>query len=158
LQPCAGFSVFSINNSYLRGAGIEVVIVSLYSALYSEAMRKILLIVLMLLVALPGMACAMPLCHGTGKTPCPHHHQDKDGHHGPMLMGDCAHMDLLAAGHTAIEKPNPAVIPCDRQAESVRLAALDSPIAQVIRGPPPDWPRSSKTQPSLLLTTQRFRE
>jgi len=38
-----------------------------------------------------------------------------------------------------------------------RLAPLHCPNQLSIRGPPPDWPELSQLQPSVLLSTLRFR-
>lgn len=75
-----------------------------------------------------------------------------------MLMIDCMGVDMQKADTASIDKP-------DLKKEIVVYGlAYTQPIIQNlhaeagdIRGPPPDWPDIHETQPSLILTTQRFR-
>lgn len=74
-----------------------------------------------------------------------------------MLL-DCMGVDMQKADTASIDKP-------DLKKDFVVYAlADDTPVIQVshtdegtIRGPPSDWPSLHETQPSLILTTQRFR-
>jgi hypothetical protein len=67
-------------------------------------MKKVFLCLLMLLMLLPGMVCAMPVCmHGLTRaktaTGAPGH-----THHGPSLVffKDCANTDLHTASYDVI--------------------------------------------------------
>lgn len=138
---------------------------------YYIAMRKFLTTLLMLLMLVPGLACgpfmhagkaqaASPMqgmgnCHGMGMDAS----KKAPGYEGRFFFKDCMKADLSGVDHVDFKAPDlsgkapfiawVAVIPDN----SFRLAGI-----QFIRGPPPDWPDHSQTQPSLLLTTQRFRE
>ncbi|MCI0405342.1 MAG: hypothetical protein L0209_04600 [candidate division Zixibacteria bacterium] len=134
-------------------------------------MRKLLIHLLMLVMLTPGLACGplmgmdkaraapsmqerMEDCPGMGMAV---QEQAPDGNH--VFFKDCSKTDLFGADQAVLEKPDlggkvflvawAAIVP-----------AYDfSPMAaNAIRGPPPDWPNLSETQPSILLTTQRFRE
>ena len=132
-------------------------------------MRKFLIHMLMLVMLTPSLACgpflstgkaqaaqsSMLDCAGMGmegqnKTP-------SDGDH--IFFKDCSKTDLFSADHAVLEKPD--------LGGKIFLAAWVAAIPEygymltgtnAIRGPPPDWPSLSQTQPSILLTTQRFRE
>jgi len=131
-------------------------------------MRKLLIHLLMLLMLTPSLACgpilgaakaqaaqaAMPDCKGMGmdsqkKVP--------DGDH--VFFKDCSKTDLFGADHANLEKPD-----LDGKVFFVAWATKTPEYsytpagANAIRGPPPDWPGLSQTQPPILLTTQRFRE
>ncbi len=138
-----------------------------------NVMRKYLLGFLMLLMLTPGLACgpfmgmskaqaAQPM---QGMEDCPG--MDKMGgtqnipsDDNPIFFKDCLHIDLQNADHHADLK-NP-----DNGGKTFIIAWIDTaPVVtfdpagyHAIRGPPPDWPDLSQTQPSILLTTQRFRE
>ena len=131
-------------------------------------MRKFLFSFLILLMLTPSLACAMPSCVKGAKAemsssqPCAEHHP---GHESGKketgkvnLLLDCMGVDMQKADTASIDKP-------DLKKDFVVYAlANDAPVIQVlhtdegtIRGPPPDWPNLHETQPSLILTTQRFR-
>lgn len=117
----------------------------------------------------PSLACAMPVCADKVEAvktqqPCAGHASE---HHGSKsepkgnkagLMADCMGVDFQKADTASLEKP-------DLKSDSVVYALVaDVVIAPTphtdvgtIRGPPPDWPALSQTQPSILLTTQRLR-
>lgn len=137
----------------------------------------------MLVMLMPGLACGpfmagigkahaamvreetvradiMPDCHGmaaaekdaNGKTP------EKGG--GTRLFKDCAGIDLCDTDHIVLKKPDMSgkLFPAtwtDRTFHPAFTLSMDTGI----RGPPREWPGLlSKTQPSVLSTTQRFRE
>ncbi|MGB4107834.1 MAG: hypothetical protein WBK55_08570 [Alphaproteobacteria bacterium] len=131
-------------------------------------MRQLLLGFLMLMMLMPSLACAMPMCTDEAQAtkaerPCAdhtsHHGDKKSGQSGKVsLLVDCMGVDLQKADVTSLEKP-------DLKFSFVVYALADETVsdfithtdAGTIRGPPPDWPALSRTQPSILLTTQRFR-
>jgi hypothetical protein len=132
-------------------------------------MKKLLLGFMLLLVVTPSLACAMPVCSNkAGATqsghPCADHASD---HHGDEsqsngkkagLLADCMGVDFQKATATNIDKP-------DLKTDFIVYALIDEVLTDQflyndkihIRGPPPDWPDHSQTQPSILLTTLRFR-
>jgi hypothetical protein len=131
-------------------------------------MRKFLTSFLMLVMLMPGLACAMPQCmhhldkaHMAAGKPCSGHenHESKAQNHPLMLFKDCAKVDMSAAcGDVVIKKQDfagkiyvPAI-----HAFSTQVFGLAE--RHAIRGPPPDWPDVSQTIPSILLTTLRFRQ
>jgi hypothetical protein len=135
-------------------------------------MRKILITFLMLLMVTPGLACGpflgaakaqaaqvsmpgMPDCKGMGMDS-----QKKARNGGDhVFFKDCAKVDLSGVDHANLKAPD-----LSGKVFFVALLAttpdysVPPPAANAIRGPPPDWPGLSETQPSILLTTQRFRE
>jgi len=130
-------------------------------------MRKFLAHLLMLVMLTPSLACAMPLCADevqvtTAEQPCAghtsHHETKKENKPAKVnLIKDCMGVDLQTADIQLLQKP-------DIQASSVFIIATDRVSAELslddkisIRGPPPDWPYISQIQPSIILTTQRFR-
>lgn len=132
-------------------------------------MRKILLGFMLLLMLTPSLACAMPVCFDKAEAakanqPCAghasEHHGDKSEPKGKKagLMADCMGVDFQKADTASLEKP-------DLKSDSVVYALMADVVikpmahtdAGTIRGPPPDWPALSQTQPSILLTTQRLR-
>lgn len=136
-------------------------------------MKKLLLGFLMLMMLTPGLACG-PIM-GAGKAhaaqpameemaDCPgmgmNNNKKSQGKDDPTFFKDCLHIDLQGADyHADLKKP-------DISGKSFFIASAFivpdtvsfSIVANIIRGPPPDWPDISQTQPSILLTTQRFRE
>lgn len=143
-----------------------------YKCTILVAMRKFLAAILMLVMLTPSLACAMPVCADKAQAaameqPCAEHHTGHDtdsgkdsssSSQGVNFLIDCMGVDLQTADGVAVQKP-------DIQAGPVfaALAMNDVPVVPVpaehseIRGPPPDWPLFSQAQPSILLTTQRFR-
>jgi hypothetical protein len=134
-------------------------------------MRKILLSFLMLIMLTPSLACAMPVCAEPSKgvaavkMPCGDHmnmeHQgdkkDKKYSSG-MLMKDCLGLELQASDKgPLVQKPD-----LSKDAASPMVIAVSPTIVWTPRETsgtrdPPDRPALSKTQISVLLTTQRFR-
>ena len=127
----------------------------------------------MLLMIMPGLACGpfmgaskaqaaqvvsmqgMPGCEGMGMAG---QERASDGSHA--FFKDCAKVDLSGTGHVLLQAPDEGgkiffAAWAQIETPDYRFTPADS---HAIRGPPPDWPRPSQTQPSLLLTTQRFRE
>ncbi len=131
-------------------------------------MRQLLLGFLTLVMFTPSLVCAMPICMDEAlatkaKMPCadhaPHDSNKKENKSNKLtLMSDCAGVDMQKAEVASFEK-------FDLKADSsVYILADILPLdnlayadAGTIRGPPPDWPTLSRTQPSILLTTGRFR-
>ena len=133
-------------------------------------MRKFLILLLMLLMLMPGLACGpfmnagkaqaaqqmqgMEDCHGVGVDKSP----KTPDHEGKVFFKDCMKNDLSGVDHTVLKTP-------DLGGKALFTAwvaitpefGFTPPNAQAIRGPPPDWPVFSQTQPSILLTTQRLR-
>jgi hypothetical protein len=135
---------------------------------YNKYMRKFLLGFLMFVMLTPGLACGpfmgmgkaqafpmmdMPDCKGMGMDGS----KEKSDDH--VFFKDCSKTDLSGAGHASLKAPD-----LDGKIFLIGWAATTpeysfTPSAgNAIRGPPPDWPEVSQTQPSILLTTQRFRE
>ncbi|MCL4678652.1 MAG: hypothetical protein KJ017_08685 [Alphaproteobacteria bacterium] len=128
------------------------------------SMRNFIALLLIFMIAMPSMVCAMSICsHARYKLPSCHTSTSDSSkeHKAPekvMLLIDCMGVDMQKADTASIDKP-------DLKKEFVVYAlADDAPVIQVshtdegtIRGPPPDWPNLHETQPSLILTTQRFR-
>ncbi len=131
-------------------------------------MRKFLISLLMLLMLMPGLACGpfmnagkayaaqsmqgMKDCPGMGGS------QKAPDHEGKVFFKDCMKNDISGVDHTVLKTP-------DLNGKTLFTAWIATipdfsfapPNAQTIRGPPPDWPTFSLTQPSILLTTQRLR-
>lgn len=133
-------------------------------------MKKFLIHLLMLIMLTPGLACgpfmgmdkaqaAQPMqsmedCHGTEMTS---QEQSPDGDH--MFFKDCSKTDLFNASHIVLEQPNLDSNDFFIAWANIVPAYIFSPANfQAIRGPPPEWPDLSQALPSILLTTQRFRE
>ncbi|MCB9982721.1 MAG: hypothetical protein H6861_03465 [Rhodospirillales bacterium] len=109
----------------------------------------------------PILTCAMPFCPMKGAQaaeakPC---HQSKDSKKsGPMMALDCMGVDLFQPSLQA-DVPQP-----DTSVDVIHFVWADltadygfQPVdIHGIRGPP-DWAGRTPGQPSLILTTQRFR-
>lgn len=131
-------------------------------------MRQLLLGFLMLVMLTPSLVCAMPICTdealaAKAQVPCAdhtdHHGDKKEGKSNKLtFMSDCAGVDMQKADTASFEKPDlksdPLLFVLIDDLSLDNVAHTD---AGNIRGPPPDWPALSRTQPSILLTTQRFR-
>ncbi len=132
-------------------------------------MKKLLVGFLVLVMLTPSLACAMPMCVDEAQAakadrPCadhaPHHGDTESTPKGNAggLMADCMGVDFQTADTASLEKPDvktsPVVYALVSEMLSNFIAHTD---VGTIRGPPPDWPALSRTQPSILLTTQRFR-
>lgn len=142
-------------------------------------MRKLLIHLLMLLMLTPGLVCGGLPCMGMQKAhvatdsmagmnmpgmPCCPDHRDCDHAAGkkinaPMFFKDCAKADLYKADAPVLKNPGlSGKIAMVAWVGTVPLHGIASGPAAVIRGPPPGWPDLAQTQPSILLSTQRFRE
>lgn len=131
-------------------------------------MKQLWLAFLMLVMLTPSLVCAMPVCTNEvlaakAEVPCAdhagHHGDKKEGKSNKLtFMSDCAGVDMQKADTAAFEKPDlksaPFLFVLVDDLSRDNLVHAD---AGNIRGPPPDWPRYSQTQPSILLTTQRLR-
>jgi hypothetical protein len=139
-----------------------------------KQMKKFLIHLLMLVMLTPGLACGpfmtvgkahaaavqmkdMPNCHGMdmGKNT---DGKDTSAKDGPMLFKDCSKADLFSADHVSLKKLDVTKAFFMAWADSVPAYVFTPVDFYATRGPPPDWPELSETQPSILLTTQRFRE
>ncbi len=131
-------------------------------------MNKLFLGFLMLVMLTPSLVCAMPICTdealaAKAKMPCadhaPHDSDKKENKSNKLtLMSDCAGVDMQKSEAVSFEKLDLKVDSLIYiLADSLPLDNLAFANAGIIRGPPPDWPALSRTQPSILLTTQRFR-
>lgn len=133
------------------------------------AMRKFLYSLLILLMLMPSLACAMPTCgpkaeeSAAATLPCAEHHpghetDDKKENGKVNLLIDCMGVDMQKADTASLDKldikKDLIVYTLVADAAVSRFAPTD---VGTIRGPPPDWPVLSQTQPSILLTTQRLR-
>ncbi len=133
-------------------------------------MKKIFTYFLMFLILMPGVACgpfmnagkahaAQPMqgmadCHGADKIKLPR--TPDDGGH--VFFKDCMKNDLSGVDHTILKAPDISGKTILAMTVPVITAFNCTPAStRTIRGPPPDWPVFSQTQPSLLLTTQRLR-
>lgn len=137
-------------------------------------MKRFLTHFLMFIMLMPGLACGpfmtaakahaatvqmkgMENCPGMGnmeKTD-----QKTSSKYGPTFFKDCAHVDLQNAdNHASLKNPDLSgsmfVLVF---ADTVQPERLSPKSVNAIRGPPPDRPALSETQPSVLLTTQRLR-
>ena len=122
-------------------------------------MRNFLLGFLTLIMLTHSLACAMTDCPMPVKSeqkPC---HQSEGGKKdGPMLTLDCMGVDLFQQDAQA-DVPQP-----DQSGDIIHFAWADLTAdynflpADIhgIRGPP-DWAERPQNQPSIILTTQRFR-
>lgn len=123
---------------------------------------------LALLMLMPSLACAMPVCAQSLKSsasiekPC-HDHEanqksDKQKSDHIRFVIDCMGVDLQKADTAHFEK-------ADIRATSIDLLFIDNAVTsqnliynpQVIRGPPLDWVSSNQNYSSIILTTQRLR-
>jgi hypothetical protein len=135
-------------------------------------MRKIFTAFLILLMVTPGLACGpflgaakaqaaqvsmpgMPDCKGMGMG----NDQKKAGDGGDhVFFKDCAKVDLSGVDHTILKAPDfGGKIFFIASAATTPDYSFTPASDNTIRGPPPDWPGLYETQPSILLTTQRFR-
>jgi len=141
---------------------------------YNVMMKRFLLSFLMFVMLLPGLACGpfmaskaqasmsqMPLnmkdCPGIGTGAAGKKALNGDG---PTFFKDCAHADLQKVdGHASLKKPvfSSDVFPL-AWVDTIQHDGFLPRNLKAIRGPPPDRPTFFLTQPSVLLTTQRFRE
>ena len=97
----------------------------------------------------------MPNCPGMDKDTGS---KKTSGSDGPMLFKDCSKADLYSVDHASLKKPDTGKVFFMAWADNVPAYIFTPTDFHAIRAPPPDWPDLSQTQPSILLTTQRFRE
>ena len=136
-------------------------------------MKKFLLGFLMLMMLTPGLACgpfmgaskahaAQPAMEGMADCPGMGMDDSKKSQEmdDPTFFKDCLHIDLQNVDHHVdLKKPDISSKSFFIVSAFIVPDAVSFPIASnIIRGPPPDWPDLTQTQPSILLTTQRFRE
>lgn len=123
-------------------------------------MKKILLGFMTVLMLTPVLACAMTFCpmqSAQAAEPEPCHETEDKGAKLPMLALDCMGIDLFAQDISFDYQP-------DQQLDTLDFTWVNLTTEydfnvghdNAIRGPP-DWSHISQTQPSLILTTQRFR-
>ena len=138
-------------------------------------MRRLLLTLLVIAMLMPGLACGgMPCAQAAGvkkaqargamahmamKMPCSHCPQEKTAQHKDiMLMGDCSHTTLQAAGTTsllpALDLVHHDVIAVFDMPRPAQLA-FSGPHAS--RGPPDGTAPPGAAYPPLFLSTQRLR-
>ena len=83
------------------------------------------------------------------------HHHDRDGDHS--FKHDCKTADMQLPQQANISKPGKVGFSYDH---IFVTDVVTPPIILIgsheIRGPPPDWPDTSHTQPAILLVTQRL--
>lgn len=137
-------------------------------------MKRILSAFLLLLMLMPSMACAMPVCakekqvQAAQSLPCHGHENTQvkpDAHNQNKTSGavkflkDCMGVDFqVAADSPAPKQPGlsslvdwamPFVVPMPAFSASDKVAA--------VCGPPPDWPDIHSGHTPVYLTTQRLR-
>ena len=134
-------------------------------------MKRLLIHMLMFMMLMPSLACgpfmSVDKAHATQMKStmpdCAEMGMEKEKKQTSsdtlMLFKDCLHVDLQGTDNPVnLKSPSlsdnfPLFVVAD-----VVLPDSFLPInANVIRGPPPDWPDISQTRPSILLTTQRLR-
>ena len=132
-------------------------------------MKSLLYSFAILLMLMPSLACAMPSCSSEDATekiqPCANSHSE---HHKSRetkkesgkvnLLLDCMGVDLQTADAESVEEPKIEETPVKFD---IVIDLISNPHmlfeGSTIRGPPPDNPHISRSKPSLILTTQRFR-
>ncbi|MEZ5814235.1 MAG: hypothetical protein R3E13_05870 [Alphaproteobacteria bacterium] len=120
-------------------------------------MRKALLGFMTFLMLTPVLACGMASCptmaNAAEQEPC-HQTDDNDG---LMLTIDCMGVDLFQQNVSNDIQPDLSVDSIDYA--WVDLIADDSFTPDNINGirGPPDWAQRPQSEPSIILTTQRFR-
>lgn len=139
-------------------------------------MRKLLASLLMLIMITPSLVCgpfmgyhkaqaspskvmmSMPNCHEMAKPVSGHKFQKSDIR--LSFFKDCFHIELQTVDYDTDIK-NPAVVYDIAMLMPAEIGVHDGLISYdtiAIRGPPPDWPNLSQTQPTILQTTQRVRD
>ncbi len=131
-------------------------------------MRLLLTSFLLLLILTPSLACAMPTCADDKQQveaknqPCADRHSEhgKDNKDSSTVnfVVDCMGVDMQLADTTSLDKPD---FKTDVVIYAFAADVLNNPLIQTkadtIRGPPPDLLSRYETQPSIILTTQRYR-
>ncbi|GJL85420.1 MAG: hypothetical protein DHS20C02_11950 [Micavibrio sp.] len=120
-------------------------------------MRKVLLGFMTLLMLTPVLACGMAFCptmaNAAEQQPC----HETDGNDGPMLVVDCMGVDLFQQDVSNDIQPDLSVDNVDYAwADLVADYNFQPDNINGIRGPP-DQALRPQPQPSIILTTQRFR-
>ncbi|MCC6597552.1 MAG: hypothetical protein IT559_02035 [Alphaproteobacteria bacterium] len=116
----------------------------------------------------PSLACAMPVCADdsraemTASQPCAEHHSGQDSakikSDKVNLILDCMGVDLQKVDTASVDKPNLKThFVVYTPAKAVIVQPVTHINAAIIRGPPPNRFLLSQSEPSILLTTQRFR-
>ncbi len=131
-------------------------------------MRNLVLGLLTLLMLTPSLACAMPTCADdkqqveTKNQPCADRHSEhgknnKDSSTVNFVV-DCMGVDMQLADTASLDKPDftTDVVIYAFAADVVNNQLIQTE-AGTIRGPPPDLLSRYETQPSIILTTQRYR-
>lgn len=135
-------------------------------------MKKFLAVIMMLVMLTPSLACAMPVCADEAQAaateqPCAEHHAGHDTGSGKdssslpngiSFLIDCMGVDLQTADSASIQKPDIQTGPVFAVVINTDVSVIPGP-RRVAKsgGPAPDWSALSQAQPSILLTTQRFR-
>lgn len=120
-------------------------------------MRKVLLGFMTFLMLTPVLMCGMAFCptmaNAAEQQPC-HQTDDSDG---PMLIVDCMGVDLFQQDVSNDIQPDLSVDSIDYAwADLVTDYNFQPDNINGIRGPPDSGERTT-AEPSLILTTQRFR-
>jgi len=120
-------------------------------------MKKVLLGFMTLLMLTPVLMCGMAFCStmasAAEQQPC--HQTDDSG--GPMLVVDCMGVDIFQRDVNNDIQPDLSVDSIDYAwADLVADYNFRSDNLNSIRGPP-DKIKRLQGQPSIILTTQRFR-
>lgn len=118
-------------------------------------MKNLVLSLLVLVILLPGLACADIMRHASAKGHC-HSMNHKVPPEGVKLFKDCARIDLQKTDTSVLKKPvfekqvffvnAPAVTPLSVRYHDVRTT-----------GPPVKRLTSDVTHPSVLLISPRLR-
>lgn len=128
-------------------------------------MRQYALALLTVLMLMPSLACAMPMCKGgnaeiSGSQPChgfTHSEKDKGDNHAGMLIQDCLDVDFMVQDVSYDIQPDLSLDASDfAWADLSALHGLELQNMNVIRGSPP-MPDEARTRQLTFLTTQRIR-
>ena len=139
---------------------------------YHIDMKRFLNSLFILVMLTPGLACGpfmaatkalaaqptaiadMPDCKGMMSMEAPKK-QSGDEH---TFFKDCSKTDLFNADHISFQTPDiDGKVVFAAWNNTVPVHVFNPANIHSIRGPPPDWPDISQTQPNILLTTQRLR-
>lgn len=123
---------------------------------------------LALLMLMPSLACAMPVCAQSLKSsasiekPCHDHEASQESgkqksDHIRFVI-DCMGVDLQKADTAHFEKADLRTVLIDLPFIDNALTSQNSDYRpQIIRGPPPDRFAGDQDHSSIILTTQRLR-
>lgn len=136
---------------------------------YTVDVKNVFLSFLALLMFMPSLACAMPVClqpmpkspvslASSAQKPCHGHEKNEEKPDHIRFVIDCMGVDLQKAESSHFEK-------YDTRTVLIDLPFLDNAVTsqntdyspQIIRGPPPNWAVAYQSQASIILTTQRLR-